>query len=297
MSAKGLTFVLRYYKLPMLLLLSLSFVTIAHAHENARSGQGPIVGGGAHFAWVVFHELKPDLEKLLDRKIDLYGKDSALGLGCNAGIKNALQSTHENETFGFVCCELTEKEIREKELNVHPLAHEPILIMLNQSNPIKNLTIEQVRDIFSGTIRNWSEVGGEDKPIVVVTRLHCKGRPGHWKRILPEAKLFREDRLNVKAADDMIRKVSDFSGAIGHTGATWAFESKDRIKAVKIDGYAATAENIKAGTYPYYRTLSAITIKSASSDVMKLIKEVHHGKAFSRVAKKYELLPLNTSNH
>jgi len=130
-------------------------------------------------------------------------------------------------------------------LYVHPLAYEPILILLNKANPIKNLSTEQVRDIFQGKIRNWSEVGGEDKVIVVVTRLHCKGRPGHWKRILPEAKLFREDRLNVKAADDMVRKVSDFSGAIGHTGATWIFESKDQIKPINIDGYAPTAKNSK----------------------------------------------------
>ncbi len=297
MPAKSLRFMVSYHILPMLFLSSLSFASLAHDHETVSPGQGKIVGGGAHFAWVIFHELKPDLEKLLDREIDLYGKDSALGLGCNAGIKNAMQNSAGHETFGFVCCELAEKEIREKKLNVHPLAQEPLLILVNQSNPIENLSSKQARDIFRGKIRNWSEVGGDDKPIVVITRLHCKARPGHWKRILPEAKLFREDRLNVKAADDMVRKVSDFSGAIGHTGATWGFESKDKIKPIKIDGYAPTAKNIKAGNYPFYRTLSAVTINSASTDVMKLIKEVHHGEAFNRLAKKYELLPLNSSKH
>lgn len=287
----------RYLLMLLSFLWSLSFISMVQAEERGSQASTPIIGGGAHFSWVIFNELKPELEKLLDRDIELYGKDSALGLGCNAGIKNAMQNTVEQETFGFVCCELAEKEIREKKLYVHPLAYEPILILLNKANPIKNLSTEQVRDIFQGKIRNWSEVGGEDKVIVVVTRLHCKGRPGHWKRILPEAKLFREDRLNVKAADDMVRKVSDFSGAIGHTGATWIFESKDQIKPINIDGYAPTAKNLKAKTYPFYRTLTAVTVDGVSTDVKSLIKEVHHGKAFQKIAKKYELLPLNTSTH
>ncbi|VAX08143.1 Phosphate ABC transporter, periplasmic phosphate-binding protein PstS (TC 3.A.1.7.1) [hydrothermal vent metagenome] len=291
MVTKHLLYIMHTYFRSMLFLLFLSSLSVAQGDEKDTQRENPIVGGGAHFSWVIFHELKPDLERLLNRDIELYGKDSALGLGCNAGIKNAIQNTKDHETFGFVCCELTEKEINDKQLHVHPLAYEPILILLNKSNPIESLSTEQVRNIFRGKIHNWSEVGGEDKPIVVVTRLHCKGRPGHWKRILPEAKLFRKDRLNVTAADDMVRKISDFSGAIGHTGATWVFESKDKIKPIKVDGYAPTAKNLKAKTYPFYRTLSAITIKSTSSDVIKLIEEVQHGRAFNKVAKKYELLP------
>lgn len=294
MFVTGSIFISRYHLL--LFLGALSFMSVACAGGSDKQSSEPIIGGGAHFSWVIFHELQPGLEKLLARNIELYGKDSALGLGCNAGIKNARQNAPDHETFGFVCCELTEKEIKEKKLQVHPLAHEPVLILVNQSNPIEDLSIEQVRDIFRGTIRNWSEVGGEDRPIVVVTRLHCKGRPGHWKRILPQAKMFRKDRLNVKAADDMVRKVSDFSGAIGHTGSTWRFESTDRVKPIKINGYAPTAKNLKAGTYPFYRTLSALTIKSASSDVMTLIQEVQHGRAFRQIARKYELLPLNKQN-
>jgi len=277
----------------LLVLWALPFISVAYEGENDAISQPPIIGGGAHFSWVIFNELRPDLEKLLNRDIELYGKDSALGLGCKAGIKNAMQNAPDNETFGFVCCEMIDKEMKKKNLNVHPLAYEPILILVNKSNPIENLSTAQVRDIFSGKIRNWSEVGGEDKSIVVVTRLHCKHRAGHWKRILPEVKNFREDRLNVKAADDMVRKVSDFSGAIGHTGATWKFEKSDMIKAIKINGYAPTAKNLKAKTYPFYRTLSAITSKDASDDVMKIIQEVQRGRAFRQVAKKYELLPLN----
>lgn len=252
----------------------------------------PIVGAGAHFSWVIFHDLKPDLERVTGRPINLYGRNSALGLGCNAGIKNASHYHPDRPTFGFVCCELDEAEIRKNNLDVYPLAHEPLLILVNRANPVSNLGLQQVRDIFSGKIRNWKEVGGEDKPIVVVVRLHCKDRPGHWKTILPSADRFRKDRLDVKSADDMVKKVSDFSSAIGHTGATWTFGPKDWVKSITIDGHAPTAANLKAGTYPFYRTLSAVTRKGVKGDVLTLIREVQQGRAFRAVAEKYQLVPL-----
>jgi len=252
----------------------------------------PIVGAGAHFSWVIFHDLKPDLERVTGRPITLYGRNSALGLGCGAGIKNAGNHSPARPAFGFVCCELDEAEIRKHNLEVYPLAREPLLILVNDTNPVSNLSLQQVRDLFSGKIRNWQEVGGEDKPVVVVVRLHCKGRPGHWKTILPSADKFRKDRLDVTSADDMVKKVSDFTSAIGHTGATWTFRHQDRVKALTIDGYGPTAANLKAGAYPFYRTLSAVTRKGVQGDVLTLIREVQQGRAFRAVAGKYQLAPL-----
>ena len=155
---------------------------------SAASGevapQKPVItGAGAHFAWVVFKSLKTDLEQVSGRSIVLHGQNSTLGMGCNAGIKTALNNTPENETFGFVCCPLSKKEVEQKKLLVYPIALEPVLIVVNESNPGSDLSAEQVRAIMRGDITNWKAVGGEDEAIVLVTRLHCKARPGHWKTI------------------------------------------------------------------------------------------------------------------
>lgn len=262
-------------------------------HTASSTPREPIIGAGAHFSWVIFNELKSDLQLVTGRDITLYGKNSALGLGCNAGIKNAQTHSHDHQAFGFVCCELDEHEIRKNKLQVYPLAIEPLLILVHNSNPLTELSLAQVRKIFRGDIRNWSEVGGEDKPIVVVVRLHCKNRPGHWKTILPSADQFRADRLDVKSADDMVKKVNDFTSAIGHTGSTWSFNKNDRVKALKINGYAPTAANLASGKYPFFRTLSAVTLQGTQGDVLTLIREVQHGAAFRSVARKYQLLPLN----
>ena len=254
---------------------------------------GYITGAGAHFSWIIFKSMQKDLEQVSGRKIILYGKDSMLGQGCNAGIKNASLNGPNRETFGFICCPLDQAEIDKKQLIVYPLALEPILILVNKSNPVDNLSKQQVRDIFAGKITNWRDVGGDDRPIAVVTRLHCKARPGHWKTILPDANDFRKLRLDVSSADEMVKRVSDFEGAIGHTGSTWEFEAGNKVKRIAIDGAEPTAANLENKRYPFYRQLSAITDRQPSPDVVKIIHEAQTGKAFFAVAKRYNLLPLN----
>lgn len=270
-------------------------VMAAVAADSTDSGDDDdaLRGVGAHFAWIVFDAIEADLSAKTGRKINLYGKNSMLGIGCNSAIKLAKQASENRETFGFVCCPLSEEEVKHEGLIVYPLALEPILILVRDDNPVNNLSSEQVRAIFRGEITNWQTVGGSDSPIIVVTRLHCKKRPGHWKTLLPSPGEFRETRLNVNSAAAMIQRLNDFGSAIGHTGSTWVFEPGDRVKALSIDGVRPTAANLASGRYPFFRQLSAVTNQQPSADIVKLIDEAQHGSAFHRVAKKYELLPLN----
>ncbi|HEB98002.1 MAG TPA: hypothetical protein ENJ05_00665 [Thiotrichales bacterium] len=260
----------------------------AQDHSETRA----ITGAGAHFAWIVFEALRPDMERVTGRKFKLHGLNSSLGLGCNAGIKVALQNEPGQETFGFVCCPLDKAEIEQKALVVHPIALEPIMIVVNEDNPVRNLSLEQVRAIFRGEITNWKEVGGKNQAIVVVTRLHCKKRPGHWKLILPNPEAFRPERLHASSAAEMEHRVSSFPGAIGHIGSTWDFDHQSRVRAISIDGAAPTAENLRNHRYPFYRQLSAVTSRSASPDVIRAIEEVQKGPALRKIAEKYELVPL-----
>lgn len=251
-----------------------------------------ITGAGAHFSWVIFDALKPELEERAGRPLKLFGQESMLGAGCNAGIKSAQMDQNISDSFGFVCCPLSDKEVEEKNLRVFPLALEPILILTHQDNPVSNISSQQARDIFSGKINNWQELGGKDQNIVVVTRLHCKKRPGHWKTILPDAKEFRQQRINVKSAADMVDRVSDFPSAIGHTGAAWAFDPKSKVKALTIDQHAPTAGNIKNGLYPFHRQLSAITSRDASPELVALMTYAQELLAANPIAEQYQLLPL-----
>ncbi len=281
-------------KLPAACAALLAMLLATTGAVHAEKG-GVITGAGAHFAWIIFDRLKPDLEQVAGRSIELHGRNSTLGMGCNAGIKTALQNSPEKETFGFVCCPLSEEEVSSKKLRVYPIALEPIYIVVNEANPITDISEEQVRAVMRGEVVNWKELGGADEPIILVTRLHCKKRPGHWKTILPDAGLFRQQRLNVKSAADMVRRISDFSASFGHIGSTWEFGEDSRLKVLSVGGYMPTAENLRSGKYPFYRKLSAITNQHPSEDVLAIIREVQTGPAFRRIAEKYNLLPLRES--
>lgn len=261
--------------------------------ESKKEQADTIVGAGAHFAWVIFDSLKDELEQSSGKKLQLFGKNSNLGMGCNAGIKLASQSTISNQTFGFVCCPLSQHELDNKKIKIYPLADEPILILVNKNNPVKNLSTKQVRSIFSGKITSWKTVGGWDKPIVVVTRLHCKKRPGHWKTILPSAGDFVKKRLDVSSAEEMVKLVTDFDTSIGHIGSTWEFGEGSNVKAIKINNIKASAKNLKNKSYPFHRRLSAVTNLQPTESVLSTIRQVQHGKSFKNVAARFNLLPLN----
>lgn len=265
--------------------------TFAHAEDDANV----ISGAGAHFPWIIFDTLKDDLQKLVTKKIILYGKNSMLGQGCNAAVKMAKQNAPAHETFGFVCCKISNDEIAREGLTVYPLAFEPLAIMVNKANGVSNLTVAQVQALFKGQVKNWKEVGGDDKPVVVITRLHCKDRETDWKKVLPNDKDFATERVDVSSDDDLVKRVSDFPGAIGYSGTTWVGEPNLSVKTITVGGVAPTAANLKNKTYPYYRSLSAVTNTAPSSEVMKIIREVQTGKTFRVAAKQYELLPIHNS--
>ncbi|GMR21455.1 MAG: hypothetical protein BMS9Abin36_2056 [Gammaproteobacteria bacterium] len=278
------------YKSMIALVLLFFGGTVSMAEDAPRPGN-EITGAGAHFSWIVFNELKADLENKFGRTLKLYGRGSMLGAGCNAGIKTAKKNKPGAESFGFVCCPLGADEVNNEGLVVHDFAIEPIVILVHRDNPVTNLSSSQVRAIFRGDITNWAEVGGADKPIVVVTRLHCKQRPGHWKTILPAPALFRKDRLNVRSAAEMVKRVGDFTEAIGHTGATWNFDDHGGVKVITVDGNAPNAANLKAKSYPFYRTLSAVTHGTISKELKGMLKEVQKGPGFRKLADRYGLLP------
>jgi len=252
-----------------------------------------ISGAGEHFTWVLLDEVRPKLEQDFNIKLNLIGRESMLGHGCNQGIKQARANRPGNETFGFICCPLDKAEVDKEQLQVHPIAREPLLIIVNKSNPVTDIPLDQVRAIFRGEIRNWKAVGGPDRPIVLVMRPHCPHRPGHWKTIVPRLEELRQDRIDVKAEAEVVQGVSDFAEGIGNIGSTWVFDDRQQIKVVSVGGVAPTAANLESGRYPFYQEQSIVTHGDMSPALQGMIREVQQGTAFRAVLKKYELLPSN----
>ena len=266
--------------------LLLGAAPLALAEEPAT-----ISGAGEHFTWILLDQVRPKLEREFSIKLDLVGRESMLGAGCSQGIKKAKESRPGHETFGFICCPLDKAEVDKEQLQVHPIAREPLLILVNKSNPVADIPIDQVRAIFRGEIRNWKEVGGPDRPIVLVMRPHCAQRPGHWKTIVPTLEQLRKDRIDVKAEAEVVQGVSDFAEGIGNIGSTWIFEDRHQVKVITVGGVAPTAANLEAGSYPFYQEQSIVTHGPISPVLKGMIREIQSGAAFRAVEQKYELMP------
>ncbi|MFH1062717.1 MAG: phosphate ABC transporter substrate-binding protein [Candidatus Omnitrophota bacterium] len=156
------------------------------------------------------------------------------------------------------------------------LAHDNLCVVVNEANPIKTLTMEQVRQIYTGEIKNWKQVGGDDCPIVLLGR-----------ELTSAQALFFQQKLNIAAYDESMRQLTDASeteklksdvSAIGFVGLAYAKDPS--IAAVNLafkTGFTPLnpfdQEVIKKGIYPLKRKLfQYITTDNLTPAVKEFLK-------------------------
>lgn len=145
------------------------------------------------------------------------------------------------------------------------IALDGIAIAVHPKNSkITNLSLEQVRGIFSGKITNWKEVGGDDAPISVVTREAGSGTRGAFEEIvMHDAKI--TDKAITQASNGAIRStVAGDDKAIGYLSL--GYLSAD-VKGIKVENTDPTVENIKSGAYKVSRPFLYLTKGEPSGDV------------------------------
>jgi len=182
------------------------------------------------------------------------------------GISSGLLSRKAID-IASLCCPIAEID-RLPGLTYHTVALEAIGIIVNEKNPIEDLTEQQVRELFSGKVPRWKDLATKDAvklpdlPVRPVGRLHCKTRPGHWRMILDNEDLFGENLEEVGTIPDMARSVSAYAGAIGHL-RTWNYHVYGdmwKVKILKVNGiYPEDKEALLAGKYPYYSSYNFAT--------------------------------------
>ncbi len=139
----------------------------------------------------------------------------------------------------------------------HVIALDGIAIILNKSNSVTNLTIDQIKKIYAGQITNWSQVGGPNLPIVLISRESNSGTLDTFKHFI----MGEETPISSKAESQgsngaVLQSVRNTKGAIGFVGLGFIDES---IKAVSVGGVKPTERNVKNGTYPIGRPLFMFT--------------------------------------
>ena len=168
-------------------------------------------------------------------------------IGSSAGIKNAIDGTSQ---IGMASRDLKDEE-KASGLKETQIAIDGIAVIINKNNEVKDLTLEQVKDIYTGKITNWKEVGGKDAPIVVVSREDGSGtRDGFQENVGFESEELTKDAQISDGSGNIKSTVEGNENAIGYISFGYV---DDNVNALTIDGVELTTENIKNNTYAIAR--------------------------------------------
>lgn len=149
------------------------------------------------------------------------------------------------------------------------LALDGIVVVVNNKNPVKDLTLEQIGKVYRGEISNWKELGGIDSPIVLIGREAGSGTRDGFESVTGTKEKCKY-RQELTSTGDVITTVSQNRNAVGY--ASLSSVSK-RVKSLTIGGIAATEETVKNGSYRLQRPFVLVTKKGKplSNDAQRFI--------------------------
>jgi len=136
------------------------------------------------------------------------------------------------------------------------VAMDGLPVLVHPSNPVKALTIEQVRDIYTGKIRNWKDVGGPDLAIVKISRDTNSGTYETFEMMVMKNEKIAQDAEYVGSNGAIRARIQKTPAAIGYAGLGFVDKT---VKALEINGVYPTKETVSAGRYPISRPLFMFT--------------------------------------
>jgi len=139
----------------------------------------------------------------------------------------------------------------------YKVALDGLSVYVNPENSLKELTVAQVGDIFTGKIKNWKEVGGPDAPITVYSRENSSGTYEFFKEHVLKGKDFAASAQTMPGTAAIVQAVVKDKNGIGYGGAAYGGDSK-LLSIKKTDdspAIAPTEETVMNGTYPIWRHL------------------------------------------
>jgi phosphate transport system substrate-binding protein len=195
---------------------------------------------------------------------------SVTGGGSGTGIASLINGTVD---IANASRQIKEEEIANARSNgvepvEHIIARDAIAVIVNPANPVRQLTLKQISDIYSGKISNWSEIGGEDRPIVRLSRETNSGTHVYFLETVlrlgnsDDKTLFSMDTLLLPSSEGIIAEVRQNPNAIGYDGLGYVPEDLKMIAIAEEEGGAYVLPSIPTvndKTYPIARDLYMYT--------------------------------------
>lgn len=209
------------------------------------------------------------------------------GVGSSAGIESVSSGSSDIGT--------SSRELKEEEQDLGlfdtPVAVDAIAVIVNPSNPVNDLSTEQIRSIFSGEITNWSQLGGPDHEIGVVNRDEASGTREAFSKIVMGDASFDRSAAVLPGTGQVRSVVAAAEGAIGYISVGFV---TDEVKAVSVDGVSADMESVRSGDYPIQRMLHFFTVHEPAGLSKAYIDYVLSEDVQEGVVRDAGFLPIST---
>jgi len=218
---------------------------------------------------------------------------SLSGGGSGEGIKALIDKTTDIATSSR---EIKKEEIElAKTKNVNPVANvvanDAIVPVVNPKNKVKNLSVDQLSQIYQGKITNWKEVGGEDLKIVVISRDSSSGTFESWDHfVMKKAKVAPQAQM-LASNGAIVTAVAKNRYAISYLGIGYVNKS---VKPLQVNGITASIATALSKEYPMSRELYMYTDGDAKGDVAKYIAFVKSAEG-QKIVVREGFVPLVTS--
>lgn len=186
-----------------------------------------------------FMELNPDVDITYDPT------------GSGAGITGAADGTLD---LGLSSRDLKDEETAQG-LTATTFALDGIAIVVNSENPVSDLSLEQIKGLADGTITNWKDVGGNDAPVVLIGREAGSGTRDGFESIVGVEDVCKYEQ-ELTSTGAVIAGVAANPNAFGYASLSAVDET---VKAITVDGVAATEETVQDGTYKIQRPFIFVT--------------------------------------
>jgi len=200
--------------------------------------------------------------------------------GSSVGISQA--------TNGVCDIGMVSREIRQSELDgglyAYIIAYDGIAIIVHPNLSVTNLTRQQIQDIFTGTITNWQAIGGPNQTITVVCREESSGTHEAFVTLAMDGKSVTNSAILQNANGSLMMSVATTPGAIGYLSLGYL---NNTVKAVSVDGVAATVANVKNNSYTLQRPLCLVTKGQATGAAKTFIDFILSAEGQAIVAKDY----------
>lgn len=174
------------------------------------------------------------------------------------------------------------------------IGDDAISVIVHPSNPVKELNLAQLKDIFQGRITNWKEVGGKDEPILPVTEILTEKRATQivfTELVMETDVLIGSYGTNIKQVDkpaDEANEVANNKNAIAAVSFTF---SSEKVKSVAVKGVMPFRENIAYFLYPLSRPLVIVIRENASEEAKKFVEFLKTPTAKSLINKYFVGIP------